>query len=233
MLDPSFLNVSCTCMIVWFPKTWEIFWCLFGVFSIPLTWGSLYKNPKEPNTWSSEGFPNHPHFLFIHSFSFMSGINISKVLSFNLCYSFFHLIKICWGNRQLILPSDFGSLTIPHTSLCMQIRICLLNAVNHLLTWSSNALALKATPWILCSTRRHLWRFCNQLQTLDDVYFPYISTCCVDISYLFPWPCVLRYQSEAWLTAEALPSWHTVHSCPLAPHPPRAPWPRRWANSRN
>lgn len=144
MLNPSFLNVSCTCMIVWFPKTWENFWCLFGVFSIPLTWGSLHKNPKEPNPWSSEGFPNHPHFLFIHSFSFMSGINISKVLSFNLCYSFFHLIKICWGNRQLILPSDFGSLTIPHTSLCMQIRICLLNAVNHLLTWSSNALAFKS-----------------------------------------------------------------------------------------
>lgn len=207
-------------------------WCVFYTFNLRLS----TQEPQEPNTWSSEGFPNHPHLLFIHSSSFMSGINISKVLSFNLCYSFFHLIKICWGNSQLILPSDFGSLTIPHTSLCMQIRICLIVSLMQWTTYLHDLLMhwlLKATPWILCSTRRHLWRFWNQLQTLDDVYFPYISTCCVDISYLSPWPCVLRYQSEAWLTAEALPSWHTVHSCPLPPHPPRAPWPRRWANSRN
>lgn len=143
MLNPSFLNVSCTCMIVWFPKTWENFWCLFGVFSIPLTWGSLHKNPKSQIRDLLKASQT------IHIFSLFILLHLCLVLTFqksclSTCYSFFHLIKICWGNRQLILPSDFGSLTIPHTSLCMQIRICLLNAVNHLLTWSSNALAFKS-----------------------------------------------------------------------------------------
>lgn len=112
------------------------------------------------------------------------------------------------------------------------------SAVNCLLIWSSNALAL-----FKINTLDFLLHQVPSLKFLESVInfwwciffliFPSWGNLLHGHPYIFPWPCVLRHQSETWLTAGFLPSWHNLQSCPHPPHPPPASWPRSWAKIRH